>query len=172
MGLGGLWRLLKGEPVFQPPPPPIQETPHAHALEPDQTGESPSPHAQAPAGPKVLPVLRIQEFVECRLEGDNMRCEIRVRNQSTKQLELKGMEFLGHHFPNDRVFSPGGEYEFMVFDGKRPTSTGNQEAELHYRDETGDYFSTRHHVDMEKAGDNTYKITRVRYLEIHDDHAV
>lgn len=118
--------------------------------------------------------MRLQDMVECRLQDANMVCEVRIRNYSQKPLIIYEFEFMGRivHVQGSRpMLQPGSEIEVVAYNGPRQTSV-NGDAKLKYVDESGDYFSTRHHIDTERLEDGTYKVVRIRYLELHDDHAV
>src|SRR3982751_4101356 len=93
---GGLMRMAKGEPVFQPPPLNEQDRPER----PTPLGVPGDPHASTPAtpaGPKELPNVYIERF-EVNSGSDHLECEFHIHNHSHKPVRLERLEFLGQNY--------------------------------------------------------------------------
>jgi hypothetical protein len=183
----GIWksigRLITGEPVFQPGDQPNQggtdrpiglPPPNANGqpMQPgtgNNAGLQNQPVAAAPtqnvtsAGPKVLPLVAVQR-IEPHMKGDQIEYYFAIENMAEERLELDKIRILNVQRELDNFLNPHEEREFLVYSGLRPTSTAYNQAEIFYKNEHGDYFKSTHHVEFDHQPDNTYTISRVRFV--------
>ena len=160
--LSGLGRLIQGKPVFEAGQPSQAGVNGAPAPMPSG-GASPSPAA----GPKVYPQVYI-ERVECRTIGGNMDCDVVIQNYSQGQIELDRIELFGKAQQLDIFLRAGEEREFRVYNGVRPTATNQSSCKVYYKDATGDYFYSEHHIEFRQEADGTYTVNRIRFLRVVD----
>jgi hypothetical protein len=151
--------MAAGRPVFkvpnqqngQQPPQPQQQQPQPPASTP-----------RAQEGPKERPVAVI-ERVENRPNGPNLEVSITIQNNSQQNIMLDKVLFMGRTHELDTNLSPGQEREFVnVYSGPKLNNRGYNTAELHYRDQTGNYFSALNTVEFRQEPDGTYVIERFR----------
>lgn len=163
-------RLVAGQPVFRADEEDgvtrKSDTPAAPAAPARQQPAAPKPswQKQAPAGPKIIPQVVI-DHIECRLKGtDHMEVSVHVRNTALERVLLDKILLLNEWHDIDDHLEPGQMREFTVYYGEMPKDTYASRAELHYRTDSGDYFSAVHHVEFEPEKDGRYSIRRIRFL--------
>lgn len=159
MGLfGALGRIVQGKPVF--------EVSHQNQQPPASqpvAGEATNTTQQAPRGPKVIPQVYV-ERVECRTEGSHLECELTLQNDAQVTIELEKIELMGSVQYLNAFIRPGEEREYRAFSGNRPNQTYNDRCRIFYKDPSGDYFCSEHHIEFQKLSDNTYTINRIRFM--------
>src|SRR6266567_1130900 len=116
MGIfGALGRIVQGKPVFE-----VKQSPqNGNVPAPGQPLQSqPQPRT---AGPKVYPQVRI-ERVQCQTPGNNLQCDIYIKNYSGGEVDIDRFEFFGGHNDLGTVLRPGESREFRIYNGPRPTN--------------------------------------------------
>ncbi len=152
--LDGLGKMMQGKPVFEPP------------SQSDAQGQSPSTEQSANTstqGPKVIPLAQI-ERVEIHNNGSHMRVTVAIQNDSDAMIMLDKIRLLGTMKELDTQLRPGESREFNVYDNQRPNHRNYDDAQLDYRDMSGDYFEARHTVEFRQEADNTYSVSRFRFV--------
>jgi hypothetical protein len=168
MGLfNALARMVQGKPVFQAgdqktnASPEQQQLAGAHA---EHAGVGMQPVAQiALAGPKILPQMYIEE-VRCQTPGHEMDCEVTIKNKSQETLELDRVEALGRAIELNVYLQPHQVYELRLYHGPRPTNTSNAECRVFYKKANSDAFCSLHHIEFNKLPDNTFAVSRIRFM--------
>lgn len=141
--LGGLSRLIKGEPVFQ-------------------TGADSHP---AGNDQPVLPVARITR-TETSLHGDDMTVYGTIKNESDVVLTLDKIRLIDGVQELDYALSPGQSREFKLYDGDCRADNRADSAYLIYKDETGDYFQAEHYIEYRFDADNKlYHVDEFKLLK-------
>lgn len=144
--LDGFGRFMQGKPVFEVPS--------------EATSSSSTQPAQPASGPKIIPRVVI-ENCETHINGHRMKVIANIKNNSEKTVEVDKIFILGSSRELDTHLSPGQEREIVVYDGTMPTHRNYTKADLQFKDDSGDYFSTPHIVEFEEEDDH-YKISRFR----------
>lgn len=143
-----LRKVAQGKPVFDA----------QQSNDEPQQAEAPPQQEQ----PQERPVAAV-ERVECRPSGPNMQVSVSIQNNSQQNIMLDKILLMGTHHELDTNLAPGQEREFVnVYSGPRPNHRSYNRAELHYHDETGDYFSALHTVEFRQEQDGTYELERFR----------
>jgi hypothetical protein len=157
---GGLMRIAKGEPVFQPPKPGEADTPD----KPTGLAMGGDPHPQQLAGPKELPNVYIERY-EFNNGADHLECEFHIHNHSHKPVRLERLEFLGQQYGLNKTYlQPEQEWEYSVHAGHRPTSTNFTECKLYFETEDGDDFVAVHRMEYQQLPDRTFTVSHIRFM--------
>jgi hypothetical protein len=119
------------------------------------------------AGPKVYPQVRV-ERVQCQTPGNNLQCDVYIKNYSSSEVELDRFEFFGGHNDLGTMLRAGESREFRIYNGPRPASTSNSECKIYFKDATGDYFCSENHIQFRQEADHTYSIDRIDYVRTQD----
>jgi hypothetical protein len=154
MGLfGGLGRFLQGKPIFEAPE-------GGDISQHQQTTENTQMTA---SGPKVVPTVFIERS-DYHNNGQNMRIEAHIKNNSTQEVELTRINLMGTHRDISTQLKPGESREVFVYDGVRPKNYNYKDAYLQFRDESGDYFESHHTVQYQPNSDGTYYISAFHFV--------
>ena len=177
----GFWetmkRLIAGQPVYQ-----VSDETHGPEVkdqdssdEPvapkgDQQDEAIPPAPQVPewrqhprSGPKIYPEAVI-ERVESHVSDYDMELWVHIRNHALERVMLDKVLILDTAHELDHYLEPGEEREFEIYRGPMPTDRYKTRCELHYRDDSGDYFSAIHNVEFKDEEDKHYSVQRIRFL--------
>jgi len=173
----GLGRMIKGEPVFQPgdsddgwrdadgEPKSRQKDDYAMVSgeAARQTAEAAADTATEADGPKYLPKIDIAE-VKSDL-GQNGRVEyyFEVHGDDKVRIELDKIFIFGTKFELDRWMNPGEQREVLVYRGQARKDTSYDKCQIHYRDESGDYFMCEFWLDL-RLEDGYYVISRTKLI--------
>ena len=145
----GLGRMVKGEPVFQ------AGDSSSNGGEGDKNSSS--------SGVKNIPVV-IVEQVDHRDQSGQAESYWTVKNTGNKTVILDKIIAFGQTQPHERYLQPSEEFEIRVYRGPSLQNGSYTKAELQYRDESGDYFSSEHLIEYSAESDGTYEVVRVRFL--------
>lgn len=131
-----------------------------------------APHQPVQTGPKVIPRVQI-ERVDTHSDSSrpHMRVGVHIQNDSETVVEIDRIRMLGRQKElGAKRLSPGQSFEFDAYEGPRPTQTGgeNDDAYVTFKDESGDYFESRHRVEFRQEPDNTYSIYKMVYTAPKD----
>lgn len=129
--------------------------------------DQPKPAAQAGSGPKNIPQAYI-ERVECRENGHELDCDAVIQNYSNERLELDKAEILGKTLYLNTFIDPGEEYELQLFDDARPSNTYQNQCNIYYKNDAGDYFCSVHNIEFKQLPDKTYSINYIKFQQIRD----
>lgn len=150
----GMKRMILGKPVFDANDPEEQQTTA------DQAQPDPIMGAIDPDGRKALPRVAI-ERIEPRESGGHLELYAAIQNYSDVQVFLDKITMLGATREINHPLRPGEEREFPVYSGPDPRNDYYDNCDLQFRKGDGDYFLARHHVQMERQHDGSYKVERV-----------
>lgn len=150
---GGLGRFLQGKPIFQTP----------ESSEPLQPSENTENTQMTANGPKVVPTVFIERS-DCHNNGQNMRIEAHIKNNSTQEVEVVRVNLMGTHRDINTRLKPGESRELFVYDGARPKGYNYKDAYLQFKDESGDYFESHHAVEFRPNSDGTYYISAFNFV--------
>lgn len=114
-------------------------------------------------GLKVIPEVIINEY-HTRMNGSNMTCQFVIHNKSEQYILVEKVLMLGQHKDIDDHLRAGEERSFVVYSGARPTNNHYDELKVQYKNESGDYFMTVHHLEFQKQADGTYIINRIKFV--------
>lgn len=159
-----LGRLFKGEPVFKPGEQEDGSWKEDHTVTTPAEPQSPVTEQRSNrTDGKIAPVV-IVENVDCNISNENMDLFVTIKNKHNQPVFLDKILLLGTKWELDRTFLPGEERQMQAYHGQRPQNTSQTKVELHYRDESGDYFSAIHSVEFEQQRDKTYTVRRIRFI--------
>lgn len=152
-----LGRMAKGEPIFQSDDndgQPSSSKPQEEAIR--------ETHSDRTDG-KTVPTVVITK-VECDIDGAHMTICAEVTNHSSEAVYVDKAIIMGTHRDLDRNMRAGEEHEFFIFDGLRPIDTHQTQAELHFRNQAGDYFASIHYVEFKQLQDGMLAVDELKYL--------
>lgn len=149
--LDGFGRFMQGKPVFE------------HSSDQQSPANTPpsSQGATQQGGPKVIPHVFIEQS-ESYVSGHRMKVIANIKNDSEKTIEVDKIFILGSSRELDTHMRPNEERQVVVYDGTMPKHRNYTKADLQFKDDLGDYFSTPHIVEFEEEDDGHYKISRFR----------
>jgi len=154
----GLGRLLQGKPVFQ----------NSSAQQSQPPQEDGAPATAQPTKSKIVPVVAITR-VTCRQSGSRMDVYAVLQNQSSEQITLDKIRLLNTIRELDSVLRAGETRDYMLYSGERLRDQYKDQAELVYKDPSGDYFAAIHDVIFHLESDKTYSVDDLRlHLPIRD----
>lgn len=157
---GGLMRLAKGEPVFQPPPPDQRDDPGR----PAPLAVPGDPQHAAPTGPKEIPNVYVERY-EFNNGSSHLECEFHIKNHSHKPVRLERLEFLGQQYGLNKTYLlPDHEWEYSIHTGHRPTATNFHECKLFFETEDSDDFVAVHSVEYQQLPDRTFTVSHIRFM--------
>lgn len=139
--LGGLSRFIQGKPVFE--------------VSSDSPTILNNPDPQSESGGKSIPTVFIERS-SCYNTGAGVRVAANIRNSSDQMVELDKIRLLGTSTELDTQLRAGETREFKIFESNRPNNTSYNDANLVYKDMSGDYFESYHTVQFRKENDGTY----------------
>lgn len=151
----GMKRMIQGKPVFN------QDDPEEKQAASDQAQPDPIMEAIDPKGQKELPHVAI-ERIEPHENGNHLELYAAIQNYSQVQVFLDKITLLGSTREINYPLRPGQEREFLIFSGPDPKNDYYDDCNLQFRKGDGDYFIAKHHVQMERQQDGTYKVERIR----------
>lgn len=175
----GLTRMIKGEPVFRPgdsddgwkgadgkPKPKKQKDEYASINGEgviDEAVNEAGDAVQEKAGPKYLPKINIAE-VESNLGSDgHVEYYFEIHGDERVPIELDNIHIFGTKFELDRRMEPAEEREVLVYRGMARKDTAYDKCQIHYRDESGDYFMCEFWLDL-RLEDGYYIISRTKLI--------
>lgn len=180
----GLRRLTQGKPVFDPnegQSPGVDITQQGQDAQPTAqqpwmqtppqpaqpaTPAQPAPTAQPEpiidkANNRTFPVVYIKH-TRALVNGNNMQVYCRIANSSPMDIDVHSIKLLGTETSMRFPLHPGGEKEFLIYNGPRLQGTQYHDAKLHYKTGNGDYFEAYHDIRfMLNGADKTYIIDEI-----------
>jgi hypothetical protein len=119
-------------------------------------------------GLKIFPKVAI-ERVECRPEEGRLLCEAVIKNESEYRMELTRLILAGtdKSLANagiDNFLDPEEEREFIIYDGQPLTTDALHDCELHYKNDSGDYFNAQHFVNYALQPDGTFMFDTINFV--------
>jgi hypothetical protein len=168
----GFFDVLKnvatGKPGFEVPPDGNVSNNNGQSPYPTDSGAP----QQAPNGPKQIPRVEV-ERVETHSDPSrpHMQVSTHIQNNSNVPVEIDWIRLLNvQRQLGAKQLDPGESFEFLAYDGPRPTQTGgvNDDATVRFKDLSGDYFESQHRVEFRQEPDHTYLITRIIYTAPKD----
>lgn len=177
MGLfDGLGRLVKGEPVFQDGDSddgwksadgkPKQKDDYASISGEgvQQIVEDVAETKTAPPnGPKYLPKIDVADVKSDLGSDGRVEYYFEIHGDSKARLELDKIFIFGTKFEIDRWMEPGEHREVLVYRGQARKDTSYDKCQIHYRDESGDYFMCEFWLDL-RLEDGYYVISRTKLI--------
>lgn len=113
------------------------------------------PMQPMPAGPKVIPVVRVVR-AESPIQNGRMQVNLQIKNESPVTIWLDKVLLLGTHRDLNDDLAAGQSYEFQIYSGPPPQNDLLHDAEVQYRTQAGDYFSARHQVLYDRQSDGLH----------------
>ena len=114
-----------------------------------------SPYLQ-PSGGKVIPEVVVENVnSHCSADMSHMDLWIRLKNNSTFEVEVMEVRILGQTQVLNRFLKPGESHDCCVYKGAVPTDSTHRVAQVDYKIVgNGDYFESDHQIDYRLEDDN------------------
>ena len=177
----GMWRMAKGEPVFQQTDDPVAATHAGAGQEPDILdtphvvgGDTTQTPTAAPAKPthidqyhegghKLIPNVEC-ERTEWHEKGDHRELWVTIKNHASYRVFVDRFVAFGQTATLSHYLDASHEREFCVYRGSRLASRSYTKATLYFRLPNGDYFCADHEVIYHGLSDGENEVADLKII--------